>query len=85
VFTIVANGEMDDTLARFLAEHLGARVVAPRMGGLSTVDHFHLTPESARIWTTAFFNDLEPIVRECVGQPANNGVAAAGAQDAGLR
>jgi hypothetical protein len=67
VFTIVPNGDMDDTLAKFLAEHLGARVVAPRIDGLSTVDHYHLTPESARIWTTAFFNDLEPIVQECVG------------------
>jgi hypothetical protein len=85
VFTIVSNGEMDDTLARYLAEHLGARVVAPRIDGLSTVDHFHLTPESARIWTTAFFNGLEPIVRECVGRLAHSGVAAAGAQVARLR
>jgi hypothetical protein len=67
VFTIVPNSEMDDTLATFLAEHLGARVVAPRIDGLSTVDHYHLTPESARIWTTAFFNELEPIVQECLG------------------
>jgi hypothetical protein len=67
VFTIVPNSEMDDTLARFLADRLGARVVAPRLEGLSTSDHFHLTADSSRVWTEAFLRDLKPIVQECAG------------------
>jgi hypothetical protein len=85
VFTILPNSEMDDTLARFLAEQLGARVVAPRIDGLSTVDHFHMTPDSAQIWTKAFFAELEPVVQDCVGRIARGGVAAAGAPVAEIR
>lgn len=73
VFTIVPNNEMDDTLAKFLAERLGARVIAPKMGGLSTVDHFHLTSQSAEIWSTAFLKELEPVVQDCVGRVASGG------------
>ena len=66
VFTIVPNSEMDDTFARFLAERMGARVVAPRIDGLSTTDHYHLTPDGAEIWSKAFLKELEPVVHECV-------------------
>jgi hypothetical protein len=72
VFTIVPNSEMDDTLAKFLAQQLGARVVAPRIDGLSTIDHFHLTPESSDIWSKAFLTDLSPIVQQCVGSLAQS-------------
>ena len=75
VFTIVPNNEMDDTLARYLAQQLGARVVAPRVDGLSTSDHYHLTQDSARIWSKTFLNDLEPVVQECVGRVAQGRVA----------
>jgi hypothetical protein len=78
VFTTLPNSEMDDTLAKFLAEQVGGRVVAPRIEGLSTVDHYHMTPDSAEIWSKAFFKELEPVVQECVGR-----VARAGAPDAG--
>lgn len=67
VFTIVPNNEMDDTLARYLAKNLGARVVAPKVAGLSTVDHYHLTRASAREWSERFFEALAPVVNECVG------------------
>lgn len=77
VFTMVPNSEMDDTFPRFLAEHLGGQVVAPRIDGLSTVDHYHLTPDGARIWSKAFLNDLQPIVQECVGRVARNGAVSA--------
>jgi hypothetical protein len=85
VFTIVPNNEMDDTLARFLAEQLGARAVAPRIDGLSTSDHYHLTPEGARIWTTAFLKELEPIAQECVGQVASTSARTASAPLTELR
>jgi hypothetical protein len=85
VFTILPNSEMDDTLARFLAEQLGGRVVAPRIDGLSTVDHYHMTPESSQIWTKAFFSELEPIVQDCAGRVARGSVADAGAPVAALR
>ncbi len=78
VFTIVPNSEMDDTLARYLAEHLGGRVVAPRIDGLLTIDHYHMTPDSARVWTTAFFKELEPIVQECVGSAPQSRASVAG-------
>jgi hypothetical protein len=83
VFTILPNSEMDDSLARFLAEQLGARVVAPRIDGLSTVDHFHLAPDSAQIWTKAFFAELEPVVQDCVGRLADGGIADGGIADGG--
>jgi len=67
VFTILPNSEMDDTLAAYLAQNLGARVVAPRLQGLDTSDHYHMTPESSRLWTQAFFAQVQPIVQECVG------------------
>jgi hypothetical protein len=67
VFTILPNSEMDDTLAKYLAQNLGARVVAPRVEGLDTIDHYHMTPESSQIWTKAFFARAQPIVQECVG------------------
>lgn len=66
VFTIVPNTETDDTLAKFLAEKLGGRVIAPWIDGLSTVDHYHLDPESSRRWTAAFLKALEPALRDCV-------------------
>jgi hypothetical protein len=85
VFTIVPNSEMDDSFAKFLAANLGARVVAPRIDGLSTVDHYHLTPQSAQIWSKAFLADLQPIVQECVGGAlASGGPAAADMPIAGL-
>jgi hypothetical protein len=67
VFTILPNSEMDDTLAKYLAQNLGARVVAPRIQGLDTIDHYHMTPESSQIWTKAFFAQAQPIVQECAG------------------
>jgi len=67
VFTIVPNSEMDDTLPKYLAAHLGGRVVAPRIDGLSTIDHYHLTPAGAEVWSKAFLSDLQPVVQECVG------------------
>ena len=77
VFTIVPNNEMDDTLAKYLAQQLSARVVAPRVDGLSSSDHYHLTVDSARTWSKTFFNDLEPVVQECVGRVAQGQVAGA--------
>ena len=61
VFTVVPNNEMDATFAKFLAEHLNARVIAPEIAGLSTSDHYHLTAESARAWAKVFFNELAPV------------------------
>jgi hypothetical protein len=75
VFTIVPNTETDDTLAKFLAQQMGARVVAPHIDGLLTSDHFHLTPESSQIWSKAFLNDLSPIVQQCVGSLAQSSLA----------
>jgi hypothetical protein len=48
VLTVTPNSEMDDTLAKFLASHLGASVIAPRPDGLATSDHFHLNEQSAQ-------------------------------------
>jgi hypothetical protein len=67
VFTIVPNSEMDDTLPKYLAAHLGARVVAPRIDGLFTIDHYHLNQAGAETWTQAFLTELQPIVQQCVG------------------
>ena len=80
VFTVVPNTEMDDTFARFLAERLGARVIAPRPPGLSTSDHYHLTADSAQIWAAAFFRELEPVVRQCTGRLAQGAAPQASTQ-----
>lgn len=85
VFTSVPNTEMDDTLAKFLAEKLGGRVVAPWIDGLSSSDHYHLTPESSRVWTTAFLRELEPVVNQCVGRIAEGGRPTEQKSVAGLR
>jgi len=66
VFTIVPNDEQDDSLARFLATRLGATFIAPHIDGLFTLDHWHLTAESSRIWMRAFMGELEPIITRCI-------------------
>ena len=78
VFTIVPNSEMDDTLALYLADHLGARVVAPRIDGLATVDHYHLNQAGAEAWTKAFLNELEPVTKQCLAQATPRDLATAG-------
>ncbi len=70
VFTSIPNTEMDATLAKFLAANLGARVVAPWLDDLTSLDHYHLTPDSSRRWTSAFLEELQPIVRQCVDNSA---------------
>jgi hypothetical protein len=53
-------------LSRYLADSLGTTVIEPDVPGLSTFDHAHLTPDSARRWTQAFLAQLEPVLRSCV-------------------
>lgn len=67
VFTLVPNSEQDDSLARFIAQRLGANFIAPRIDGLRTVDHHHLNQPSAQIWTHAFLDAIQPVLNDCLG------------------
>jgi hypothetical protein len=70
VFTVVPNSDYDGSLARFLAAQLGATAIVPQVSGLDTLDHMHLTPDSARAWTAAFLREFEPLMQRCSANPA---------------
>jgi hypothetical protein len=67
VFTLVPNSDDGDTLAHYLAEQLGARVISPHLDGMATGDGMHLTYDSAQRWMAALLTELEPVIRECSG------------------
>jgi len=67
VFTIVPNGDYDASLATYLAQQLGANVVAPHIDGLETMDRFHLSLKSSELWMSAFLTQFQPIMHRCIG------------------
>jgi hypothetical protein len=68
VFTNVPNDRFDgSSLARYLAQSLGAQAVLPKVPNLETYDALHLRQESAERWSAAFLVDYEPILERCVG------------------
>jgi hypothetical protein len=68
VLTHVPNDRFDgSSLARYLAQALGAQILLPEVANLETYDSFHLRQESAERWSTAFLVDFEPILARCVG------------------
>ena len=68
VLTHVPNDRFDgSSLARYLAQALGAQILLPQVANLETYDSFHLRQESAERWSTAFLVDFEPILARCVG------------------
>jgi ferredoxin len=67
VFTgIPANGPNLTEVAEVLATALHTRFLAPKIGGLATVDGGHFNSRSAELWSAAFVEALTPIVNECL-------------------
>jgi hypothetical protein len=52
--------------ARFVADRLNAELIEPRAGILRTFDGSHLDPESATLWSQAFFELAGHRLRRCV-------------------
>jgi hypothetical protein len=63
VFTLVPNNMQDESVARMLAQKIGATFIAPHFQGIVTVDTMHLSKPSAMRWTPAFLAGLEPVLR----------------------
>ncbi len=70
VITSVPAQHDERPLARYLSSELGLTLIAPDPPGLSTYDRTHLTPASSRRWTQAFLQQLEPVLRACIGGQA---------------
>jgi hypothetical protein len=56
-----------------LAHAIGASELAPQVDGLTTLDLSHLTPESARAWSTAFLQELRPVLDQCLDRARQEG------------
>ena len=65
VITHVPSERNMKGLAQYIGEALGLRVVEPQVADLATFDNSHLTPRSSALWTQAFLEELEPVLREC--------------------
>jgi hypothetical protein len=76
VLTCVPSPAANPRQAEEFARYLGVPFVAPTVDGLETFDRNHLTPASARRFTSAFAAAVEPVLAGMSpGQPA---IAAAG-------
>jgi hypothetical protein len=79
ILTIVPTVNTGVGTAKAIAGILGFNLVAPKLAGLSTIDHVHLGPESAQRWSAAFFEEAGPQIRKCLGEYPESHVAMSGA------
>lgn len=68
ILTIVPTVKTRVGTAKAIAVALGLKLVAPRLAGLMTFDHYHLDPESAQRWSAAFFEEAGPQIRKCLSE-----------------
>jgi len=66
VITHVPDGMTPDSVARTIAERIGATFIAPKFSGLGSPDGSHLDSASAERWSAAFLELLEPVLRRCL-------------------
>jgi hypothetical protein len=67
VITYVPSQDALGSLAPYLSRSLGVTLIEPNVPSLATFDHWHLTPSSSRLWTQAFLQQLEPVLKSCIG------------------
>jgi hypothetical protein len=68
ILTVVPTVETDIGSSKAIADALGLKLVAPRLPGLVTFDGVHLNSESAQRWSSAFFEEAGPQIRECLNK-----------------
>jgi hypothetical protein len=66
VITLVPDGVVPESLARSIADRVGATFIAPRLDHLGSPDGSHLDTESAERWSAAFLVLLEPVLKRCL-------------------
>ncbi len=70
VLTFVPSPAGCRSYAEQFARLLGVPLVAPRLDGLETFDHSHLTPASARRFTAAFAAEFDRLLESHPAHPA---------------
>ena len=65
VLTMTPVSDEDFSLAPRLASAIGAVAIVPPSNGMTTFDNSHLTPHSARVWTSALVTALGPVISAC--------------------
>ena len=68
ILTIVPTVETDFGTAQAIAAALGSKLIAPKLAGLNTFDHYHLDQRSAHRWSTAFLEAAEPQIQNCLSR-----------------
>lgn len=66
LFTYVPPRESDRATIESLAEAVGVPFVSPQLEDLRTFDGSHLDRDSAQRFTTAFFEEAAPLIRQCL-------------------
>jgi hypothetical protein len=66
VITLVPEGAVPESVARNVADRIGATFIAPRLEHLGSSDASHLDTESAERWSAAFLVLLEPVLKRCL-------------------
>ena len=68
ILTIVPTVGTSIGTAKAVADALGLDLVAPRLPGLITFDHYHLNRQSAQRWSAAFLEEAAPKIRNCLSK-----------------
>lgn len=67
VFTSPPNERVDGaSIAKALAQSVGAQFILPNLAGIVTLDGSHLEQQSAERWSAAFLQEYAPIMERCV-------------------
>lgn len=66
VLTVVPSFYATPKVGREIAAALKVPIILPPAQGLTSVDGSHLNPESAEVWSRAFFNEFGPVMDRCL-------------------
>jgi hypothetical protein len=79
VLTVVPNSDIDaEPYAVESGRLLGVRVELPKLDGLVTIDHLHLTWNSAQRWSGTFLREVDPLIARCVSEDSSAEKAQSG-------
>lgn len=74
VLTVIPNSAIDaEPYTVELGNLLGLQVALPKLDGLTTIDHRHLTWSSAQRWSRAFLREIDSRIAECASSGPASG------------
>ncbi len=65
VATVTPRTDTPLAFAKALQSRLGIAMVFPEIGDLTTIDHSHLSPDSAKRWSEAFLVNFDDNIKRC--------------------